>query len=217
MLTPYLQLNAAEFEAELWVPGSARQQSLRACAARVAPFCVLDGVLRRSRCSAARRSAVLACEAFQSLIALCTAASSAPEAMQLKDKTALTRAERHIVEKPMQAKALRQALINLEAAKVFVRFCQDCETLRLSQFVNLDQVLAVTIEPETRQEQGVPLLSAMSLMETYTFVILGPPGLGKTALARAMANLQCQARKLPYWVETNTADRSTSPLCALLR
>jgi hypothetical protein len=146
MMRPYLAMNPAEFEAELW-------------------------------------------------------------SLQLRDKASLTSCEVSIVEKPVQAKAVRQALINLEASKAFVRFISDqTNVLELGDLRNLDGLMAVTADVENNRYHAVPLISALPMMELYTFVLLGDAGLGKTTLARALAVLQCKARGLPYYVETNTPD-----------
>jgi hypothetical protein len=133
--------------------------------------------------------------------------------MQLKPRCEAQGAEQHIVEKPQQARALRQALINLEASKAFVRFCAESSVVQFDQMQNLDKLLAITInldekadDPNELLHHGLPFLDALAHMETYTFVLLGDAGLGKTCLARAMAALQCAARQLPYWVESNTPD-----------
>jgi len=126
--------------------------------------------------------------------------------MQLMDKSSLSRGQKNIVDKPAQARALRQALINIEASKAFVRFRAEESALEFGQMQNLGDLLAVTVDLETRKHRGMPLLNALSQMELFTFVLLGDAGLGKTALARAMASLQCQVRNLPYWIESNTPD-----------
>jgi hypothetical protein len=146
MMRPYLAMNPAEFEAELW-------------------------------------------------------------SLQLRDKASLTSCEVSIVEKPVHAKAVRQALINLEASKAFVRFVSDQKNmLELADLQNLDGLVAVTLDIDSKSFHAVPLLAALPMLELYTFVLIGDAGLGKTALARALAALQCKARGLPYYIESNTPD-----------
>jgi hypothetical protein len=146
MMRPYLAMNPAEFEAELW-------------------------------------------------------------SLQLRDKASLTSCEVSIVEKPVQAKAVRQALINLEASKAFVRFVSDQRNmLELADLQNLEGLMAVTLDIDSKSFHAVPLLAALPMLELYTFVLIGDAGLGKTSLARALAVLQCKARGLPYYIESNTPD-----------
>ena len=71
---------------------------------------------------------------------------------------------------------------------------------------NLGGLSAVTVDPRTGNYMGMPFLSALSLMEVYTFILLGDAGLGKTVLARSMASMHCRVRKMPYWIESNTPD-----------
>jgi hypothetical protein len=126
--------------------------------------------------------------------------------MQHNGKDTFSKAQMYIVEKPMQAKALRQAMITVESSKAFLQFCSDTQTLQFGQMENLDKLVAVTIDLETKSFRGIPILQALSMMELHTLAILGDAGLGKTALARSMAALQCHVRKLPYWIESNTPD-----------
>jgi hypothetical protein len=146
MMRPYLAMNPAEFEAELW-------------------------------------------------------------SLQLRDRASLSKCEASIVERPVQAKAVRQALINLEASKAFVRFVSDqTNMLELADLQNIDGLMAVTLNIESKSFHAVPLLAALPMLELYTFVFLGDAGLGKTSLARALALLQCRARGLPYYIDSNTPD-----------
>jgi hypothetical protein len=111
------------------------------------------------------------------------------------------------VERPVHAKAVRQALINIEAAKSFVHFiAEQTNVLTLGDLQGLESLMAVTVDVEHGRYHAVPLLSALPMLELYTFVFLGDAGLGKTTLARAMSMLQCKARGLPYYIETNTPD-----------
>jgi hypothetical protein len=118
----------------------------------------------------------------------------------------LTVGERAIVAKPLDANKLRQELALQEKAKAFLKYVDDCKVLRISEFVGLDKLHAIRVDPDGRR-YSVPFLPATcGLMLERSFILLGATGLGKTALARSMCRLFCKAMGTPYFVESNTVD-----------
>ena len=69
-------------------------------------------------------------------------------ALNMKPPASLTTAERYIASEPIHAQKVREALIQQEGAKAFVRFIADVKALAIGKFVDLDKLLAVRITPD---------------------------------------------------------------------
>ncbi len=127
-------------------------------------------------------------------------------ALTHKPAHALTACEKLVLQKPIMANKLREALLQLEGAKAFVKFMADAKRLQFSQFEGLDKLLAVKINPDGSRSSLPCLAADMGLMDEATFILLGDAGLGKSVLARAMCALYCEAHGTPYYIESNTPD-----------
>jgi hypothetical protein len=126
--------------------------------------------------------------------------------LKVKAPEKLTVGERAIVARPVDANKLRETLVQEENAKSFVKYVIDCKVLRMDQFMNLDKLVAVRLNPDGTRAYMPFVAATRGLMIESTFILLGNTGLGKTALARAMCKLFCEAKGVAYFIESNTVD-----------
>ena len=115
---------------------------------------------------------------------------------ELTMKTNATAEEKLIVKYQQKANQLRIGIQKEEQAKNLARYVDKVDDLLLTEFEPLDQLEVIKMKSDG-STTGMDFFGVLKLMANQTVILLGDPGLGKSALARALCTNYCKAMGSP--------------------